>query len=82
MAAVVVLERIEPGQPDPPYCLHGRTACVGDCGEWLWLGSETLGVVESGEALPLCQECASKVIGPDALLVRQVRDHRLTDGPH
>ena len=82
VGAVVVLQRIEPGEPAPPYCVHGRTTCVGGCGEWLWLGSATLEVVTSGEALPLCQECASALIGPQASLVRRVRDHRISEGPH
>jgi hypothetical protein len=57
---VVALDRIEPGQ-DPPYCTFGRATCVGGCGEWVWLGSETVGVVSRGEAMPLCLQCVDRI---------------------
>jgi len=82
MATVVVVDRIEPGSPDPEYCLHGRATCAGGCHEWVWLGSETLAVVQSGEALPLCHQCALRLIDSDAVPLRQTHDHRRADGPH
>lgn len=78
---VVILERIEPGQPEPDYCIHGRTVCV-ECDEWCWLGSETFKVVNSRQALPLCIQCATRLFPPDARPDRTIRDHRVADGPH
>ncbi len=78
---VVVLDRIEPGIA-PPYCTHGRATCVGGCGEWVWLGNRTHDIVKSGQAAPLCRQCANRLIPPGARVVRNVGDHRRADGPH
>jgi hypothetical protein len=80
--SVVVLDRIEPGQPVPDYCIHGRATCVGGCGEWVWLGSETVKLVESGRAQPVCRECVRLLVSPDVRLTGHVEDHRRADGPH
>ena len=82
MQAIVIVDRIEPGDPEPDYCVHGRTVCVGGCQEWCWLGSATVGVVQSGEALPMCIVCARRVLPPDSRPQRWIRDHRRADGPH
>lgn len=79
---VVILDRINPGDPEPDYCVHGRATCMGDCGEWLWLGSETVAVVTSGQAWPICLECALKVIPPTMRPERRVVDHPRHAGPH
>jgi hypothetical protein len=82
--SLVIVDRIEPGWT-PPYCTHGRATCAGGCGEWCWLGSETSKVVASGEAAPLCLQCAQRLIPPAALKAaerRNLGDHRREDGPH
>lgn len=81
VGSVVILDRIEPGET-PPYCTHGRATCVGGCGEWCWLGSETSKVVTSGEALPHCRQCAARLVPPDVRPNRHIEDHRRSDGPH
>lgn len=77
---VVILDRIEPGQT-PPYCTHGRATCMGGCGEWVWLGSETLTVVQAG-TVPLCRQCATRLIPAGTTPVRHIDDHLRADGPH
>ncbi len=76
-ARVIILDRIEPDEP-PGYCVHGRATCVGGCTEWLWLGHETVKVVQSGEALPLCRQCAVRLVQPGAATLIC----SLPDGPH
>lgn len=78
---VVVLDRIEPGVV-PPYCTHGRATCMGGCGNWCWLGDRTHDVVASGAALPLCRQCAQRLIPPNCRPSRNIADHRRADGPH
>lgn len=81
--AVIVLERIVEGV-DPDYCIHGRCTCR-NCDHWCWLGDETHKIVETGEVMPLCKECATVMIPPDAVKVgpiERANDHRRADGPH
>lgn len=80
MPDVIVLDRIEPGVT-PEYCCHGRTPCV-RCGDWCWLGHATHDVVLSGQALPLCMQCANDVVPRDVRPSSRVHDHRRADGPH
>lgn len=80
--SVVILERIEPGEPKPDYCIHGRATCIADCGEWVWLGHATHELVTSGKAAPLCTECAARLVPPGTQPTGHVRDHRRADGPH
>jgi hypothetical protein len=77
----VILDRIEPGRT-PPYCTHGRATCVGGCGEWVWLGDKTHGLVASRSHAPLCRQCANRLIPPGVRPARRVEDHRRADGPH
>lgn len=77
---VIVLDRIEPGVV-PPYCTHGRATCVA-CDEWVWLGDKTGQAVTSKAALPLCLQCARRLLPPTARPVRNLGDHRRADGPH
>jgi hypothetical protein len=79
--ACVVLDRIEPGEPKPDYCIHGRATCIA-CDEWVWLGSETVEVVRSGRAAPLCKQCANRFVPPSTQPTDRIRDHRQADGPH
>lgn len=62
---IVILDRIEP-DVEPPYCVHGRVTCFGDCGEWLWLGDQSFDLVSKGKVIGLCVECAQKVL-PDGI---------------
>lgn len=78
----VIVDRIEPGDPEPAYCVHGRTVCVGGCNEWCWLGSETVKVVQSGEALPLCVPCSRKIIPSGTQPAKRTHDHLRAHGPH
>lgn len=80
MATVIVLDRIEPGVT-PEYCCHGRTPCV-RCDEWCWLGHASHDVVFTGQALPLCKQCAHEAIPPDVRATSRVDDHLRADGPH
>lgn len=82
-SVVLVLDRIEPGVT-PPYCTHGRATCVGGCGEWVWLGDRTFEMVKSGEAAPLCWQCATALVpqSPDARRVGTVYDRLRSQGPH
>lgn len=80
-ANYVLLDRIEPGVT-PPYCTHGRATCMGGCGEWVWLGDKTHDMVKSGSSLPLCLQCARRLIPPDVRPVGNAGDHRRADGPH
>jgi hypothetical protein len=81
-STVVVLDRIVTGWV-PPYCTHGRATCVGDCGEWVWLGHATWEAVVQREVLPLCQPCALRLIPPaDRKVVGRLDDHLRADGPH
>ncbi len=82
-AGYVLLDRIDPAVPaqDLPYCTHGRVSCVG-CQEWCWLGHKTHDVVASGEAAPLCLECAHRLIPKGAKPTHHIEDHLRADGPH
>jgi len=77
---VVVLDRIEPGEPEPAYCVHGRCTCIA-CDEWCWLGDQTFPVVQSGQVLPLCQPCATRLITPQTPTVGNLKDSRRQE-PH
>lgn len=70
-ASVIALEPIEPGVV-PAYCIHGRTTCI-RCGDWVWLGHETLDIVREGIARPLCLPCTGD------LLPGHTPDHRVED---
>lgn len=70
---VVILDRIN-DVAKPDYCIHGRTKCFG-CDQWCHLGSETLKVVESGAATPMCIHCANGVVSKNNLIAR-AEDHR------
>ncbi len=83
MATIIVLDRIEPGEPEPEYCIHGRTPCMGGCGEWVWLGDQSFKIVESGTALPVCMQCAYRLVPPEERNpIRGLRDRRRSEGPH
>lgn len=82
MVNVIVLDRIEPGEPKPEYCVHGRATCMGGCGEWVWLGDKTFEIVNSGQAMPLCRHCAIRLGLDSRNRAGNVRDHRRADGPH
>lgn len=81
--SLIVLDRIEPGVPaaELPYCTHGRATCA-FCREWCWLGHATHDVVANGEAMPICKECANRIVPKDHPVTRRIRDHRRADGPH
>jgi len=80
--SIVVLDRIVEGET-PSYCIHGRATCMGECGEWVWLGSETVNTVRSGASIPLCRQCAATMIPPESRMpVGHIDDHRRADGPH
>lgn len=76
----VVVDRIEPGQPKPDYCIHGRVTCAG-CDEWCWLGDRTYEAVRSGRYAPLCRQCVAS-LPPGIRPTGNLRDHRRADGPH
>lgn len=67
---LVVLELIEEN-PDPQYCVHGRTKCFG-CDRWCHLGAQTIQVIKDGEAMPMCRACAAPII--DGQPLRHVDD--------
>lgn len=77
---IVVLDRIEPGEPKPDYCVHGRATCV-TCTEWVWLGHTTEKLVSSRECAPMCKQCAAKYARPEHR-IGHVDDHKRADGPH
>lgn len=77
---LVLLDRIEPGEPKPDYCVHGRATCVA-CDDWCWLGDQTHDAVKSRRALPMCRQCAAKLL-PGELRFANLGDHRRADGPH
>lgn len=78
--SLIVLELVKQDVV-PPYCIHGYASCV-QCHLPVWLGHETVQVVQSGEAVPICQQCANSDIPPESVLERQVHDHLRKDGPH
>lgn len=63
----VVLERIADDPEPTAYYVVGRTRCF-QCDAWCHLGPETIKVVESGEAMPMCLHCATGVIKPEGLI--------------
>lgn len=76
MSQVVVLARVEPGRL-PDFVVHGKANCVTDCGGWCWLGAESLPLVESGTALPMCEPCAVRIEeerGHFGIFIREVKD--------
>lgn len=70
--AVLVLERVVPGQ-EPSYTAFGKATCV-FCPEWVWLGSESFGLVSAGHCDPICQQCSVGVITPVTPLLGAVHD--------
>ncbi len=82
-SAVILLDRVVK-DVTPEYCVHGYVECI-RCSALCWLGHETEKAVTSGEANPLCLDCAKLVIPADSTAIKdrtQLRDHRRADGPH
>lgn len=78
---VIILDRVQDGVL-PEYCTHGYATCI-RCDHYCWIGHASSEVILSGEAFPLCTECAPEVIPPDSRTpIRQVQDHLRKDGPH
>ncbi len=77
----VVTDRIEPGVAQPEYCIHGRATCI-RCDDWVWLGDQTYKLVASGEAAPICRQCAGRLIPEGTPTIGHINDHRRADGPH
>jgi len=71
--SVIVLDRIVFGVV-PEYCVHGRVQCYW-CQEWCWLGSETYEVVMSGDAAPMCIDCATRLLPPGSRPKDTLHDH-------
>lgn len=82
-ASVIVLDRVSDFAKGavPEYCTHGYAECVA-CAEMCFLGHATEGVVVSGEALPICKQCAIRNVPPDTKPVTRYEDHLRKDGPH
>ena len=78
--AVVVLERVQKGS-QPAYCVHGKTQCI-FCEHWVWLGDKTVEVVRSGQAAPLCLDCANTYLHPKTPKKGKVKDHLRSEGEH
>ncbi len=71
---IVVVARIQPGV-DPPYRPHARATCC-SCPEWVWLGSDSLHLVQDHGVLPMCEECAIRHnVGPQQQ-VGHIHDER------
>lgn len=82
MSGWVVLDLIEPGEPLPEYCTHGRATCMAPgCKEWVWLGHTTHDLVKFQGYLPICLPCAGKYMRPEDRK-GQVTDHKRVWGPH
>ena len=77
---VLILERIS-DVPEPDYCTHGYVQCI-YCYEFCWMGDQSVEMITSGEAFPLCVTCAPKLIPEGTEPIRQVQDHKRKDGPH
>lgn len=80
MPNVVLLDRVVTGTL-PDYCTHGYASCV-MCREMCWMGHATSQVIESGDAVPLCLDCAPNVIPPGTHATVNLADHKRADGPH
>lgn len=79
---LIVLDPVRPGFT-PDYCVHGKATCVGGCGRWLYLGSETVKEVQLGDVLPVCPLCAVRMISPEHQApIGHIDDHLREDGPH
>jgi hypothetical protein len=83
---VLLLDRLRFGEK-PDYCVHGYVDC-GRCFATCWLGSESVEIISSGKANPLCLDCANAIHeampdiwGPQNR-IGQLHDHRREDGPH
>lgn len=59
---IVIVERREAGRT-PDYRVHGETQCR-SCGQWCWLGSETMKLVLAG-VQALCLECSTGLLDED-----------------
>ena len=68
---VIVLALVSE-DPTPDCEVRGKTRCY-ECDRWCWLGSETMPIVEGGQAMPMCQRCAAPVVQP-GLAIRRVID--------
>lgn len=66
----VILERTT---KPPAFMVWGRTRCM-HCDHWCHLGGETLKVVESGEASPMCDVCAFGIVKPPEGFIKNVID--------
>lgn len=63
--AVVVLPVIT-SEELPDFPVAGKATCWGDCGDWVWLTPDSYDHVVSGKVLGLCQQCAAKMLPPNA----------------
>lgn len=68
---LIVLSLVD-DDPKPSFEICGRTRCL-ECDRWCWLGSETMAIVENGEAMPMCQYCAAPIVEP-GLAIKRVLD--------
>lgn len=82
-APLVMLVRVSPVKPD--HCIHGQAQCA-RCRHWVWLGHSTVELVKSGEAVPMCINCAHELADEGTVsrsdLVGHIQDHQRKDGPH
>lgn len=74
---VTVLERVDPDR-QPAIVSTARTRCLW-CNRWCWLGDQTMQLVMSGGAAPMCLECATQYLPGHAVQLAVIED-RLWDG--
>lgn len=69
---VAVVERVDEDRL-PAYLSPARTRCLW-CHCWCWLGDNTLKLVASGGASPMCVNCAVELLPADSQPVTHLYD--------
>jgi hypothetical protein len=69
---VAVLERVDEDRL-PVIVSPARTRCLW-CSHWCWLGDQSMQLIVSGGASPMCEQCAIRLLPGNALLVDSVID--------
>jgi hypothetical protein len=72
VSQVACLERVDEDRK-PKFVDTARTRCLW-CDHWCWLGDNSMQLILSGQAAPMCFECGEKLLPGNAVQVGRVKD--------
>lgn len=72
LSRVAIVERLDEDRL-PTYLVLAHTRCLW-CQHWCWLGDNSLALIASGGASPMCEDCAETELPESAQLMEVIRD--------